>query len=119
MYWAMLILIHNRSIEFDEFLEFIIARQGDGRDVHNEIVQVHVYIYMHVIPKLCSRNYVSRGLSTSPKLQPPVKLIQTSLPVSNSEDQFDGISIDILWKHIFYQCLENNTYFVVHVQYLQ
>ncbi|KAL9970665.1 hypothetical protein ACROYT_G023075 [Oculina patagonica] len=27
------------SIEFDEFLEFIIARQGDGRDVHNEIVQ--------------------------------------------------------------------------------
>ena len=31
------------SIEFDEFLEFIIARQGDGRDVHNEIVQVSAY----------------------------------------------------------------------------
>ena len=30
----------NRSIEFDEFLEFVIARQGDGRDVHNEIIQV-------------------------------------------------------------------------------
>ena len=29
-----------RSIEFDEFLEFVIARQGDGRDVHNEILQV-------------------------------------------------------------------------------
>ncbi|XP_074626217.1 uncharacterized protein LOC141884335 isoform X2 [Acropora palmata] len=27
------------SIEFDEFLEFVIARQGDGRDVHNEILQ--------------------------------------------------------------------------------
>lgn len=27
------------SIEFDEFLEFVIARQGDGRDVHNEIIQ--------------------------------------------------------------------------------
>lgn len=26
-------------IEFDEFLEFIIARQGDGRDVHAEIMQ--------------------------------------------------------------------------------
>lgn len=27
------------SIEFDEFLEFVIIRQGDGRDVHNEILQ--------------------------------------------------------------------------------
>lgn len=35
--------ITYRSIEFDEFLEFIIARQGDGRDVHNEIVQVSAY----------------------------------------------------------------------------
>lgn len=35
-----LLIYAYRSIEFDEFLEFIIARQGDGRDVHNEIVQV-------------------------------------------------------------------------------
>lgn len=34
-----------RSIEFDEFLEFIIARQGDGRDVHNEIVQVSALLW--------------------------------------------------------------------------
>ena len=34
-----------RSIEFDEFLEFVIARQGDGRDVHNEILQVCIIIF--------------------------------------------------------------------------
>ena len=45
---------YNRSIEFDEFLEFIIARQGDGRDVHNEIVQVsaHDYKFKYLFRKI-------------------------------------------------------------------
>ena len=40
-----------RSIEFDEFLEFVIARQGDGRDVHNEILQVCVIIFFFLETK--------------------------------------------------------------------
>ena len=36
----VVVFVSHRSIEFDEFLEFVIARQGDGRDVHHEIIQV-------------------------------------------------------------------------------
>lgn len=39
----------NRSIEFDEFLEFVIARQGDGRDVHNEIIQVQLNKLIYIL----------------------------------------------------------------------
>ena len=48
LYFGVCYLL-NRSIEFDEFLEFVIARQGDGRDVHNEIIQVQEVIFSQVL----------------------------------------------------------------------
>ncbi|KAK3738106.1 hypothetical protein QZH41_013847 [Actinostola sp. cb2023] len=36
---VMYSLFYFRMIEFDEFLDFVVSRQGDGRDVHDEILQ--------------------------------------------------------------------------------
>ena len=48
-----------RSIEFDEFLEFVIARQGDGRDVHNEILQVYIIIFFLETKEFKWRRWIS------------------------------------------------------------
>ena len=49
-------VLFPRHIEFDEFLEFIIARQGDGRDVHAEIMQVSTFTYTSHMKRGRKRN---------------------------------------------------------------
>ena len=47
-----------RKIDFNDFLDIIISKQGSDRDIHSEIMQVSLKISLQSFFKLCALIYL-------------------------------------------------------------
>ena len=47
-----------RKIDFNDFLDIIISKQGSDRDIHSEIMQVSLKISLQSFFKLCVLIYL-------------------------------------------------------------